>query len=123
MRQVIGVVVLTLLIPLCVHAEDAKGVDADKTFMTLRTIQKVDIAFRSAEACRMRATITAELARQRDAGKTLAEVLTKVQSSEEAKADAGMVFSSNESANKLSDRVYSECELAARKEVLKDVKM
>jgi len=123
MRILIGVGVLALVIPFCVNANDTKNVDANKLFMTLRTIQKVDIAFRSAEECRMRSNITAELARQRDAGKTLADVLTKVQSSEGLKVEAGRVFASSESANKLSDKVYSECELAARKEVLKDVQM
>ena len=123
MRIVIGAGVLALVMPFCVNAEETTKVDANKLSLTVMTIQKVDIAFRSAESCRMRSNITAELARQRDAGKTLDEVLTKVQSSEESTVDARMVFASSESANKLSDKVYSECELAARKEVLKDVQM
>lgn len=123
MRVLIGAGVLALVVPICAIADETKNVDANKLFMTLRTVQKVDIAFRSAAACRMRSNITAEIARQRDAGKTLADVLAKIRSSEESKLDAAMVFASSESANKLSDKVYSECELAARKEVLKDVQM
>jgi hypothetical protein len=104
-------------------ADDAKNVDANKLFLTLRTIQKIDLSFRAAESCRMRSNITAELARQRDAGKTLAEVLNKLQGSNDSQADAGRVFASSESPNKLSDQIYKECELTARKKVLEDVQM
>ena len=106
-----------------VNADDVKSVDANSLYLKITTVQKVDISFRAAESCRMRSNIVAEIAKQRDAGKSLTEVLTKVGSLEEAKADAARVFASTEPSGKLSDAVYSECALAARKAILEDVKI
>lgn len=71
----------------------------------------------------MSSNIVAELARQRDAGKSLEELLLKFGSNEEVKSQARMVFAAKENPVTLSDKTYSECELKARKMVLEDVQV
>ena len=104
-------------------AAEVRDVEGRKIYDTVRTIQKIDLSFRAAEVCRMSSNIVAELARQRDAGKSLEEVLLKFNSNEEVKAQARMVYAAEGSPNALSDKIYFECELKARKKVLEDVQV
>lgn len=114
---------LLSIFALTATAAEVKDVDGKKIYDSIRMIQKIDISFRAAESCRMLSNVVSEVARQRDSGKKLEEILLKLKSNEEAKAEAQKVYESHDGPMVLSDKVYFECQVKARKMVLEDVQI